>query len=109
MRVTTWAEYGLIVSIHLARRAGQGPVAAREASQRSARQRLARRSAACRAPSVPDRRGGVGQLTRLSHEELLRYSRHLTLPDVGLQGQANLREARVVLVGAGGLGSPAAL
>jgi Rrf2 family protein len=33
MRVTTWAEYGLIVSIHLARRAGQGPVAARELSE----------------------------------------------------------------------------
>jgi Rrf2 family protein len=32
MRVTTWAEYGLIVSLHLARRAGQGPVAARELS-----------------------------------------------------------------------------
>ena len=45
----------------------------------------------------------------LSHEELLRYSRHLTLPDVGLQGQAKLRAARVLLVGAGGLGSPAAL
>jgi len=48
-------------------------------------------------------------LTTLSHEELLRYSRHLTLPDVGLRGQAKLREARVGLVGAGGLGSPAAL
>ena len=48
-------------------------------------------------------------MTTLSHEELLRYSRHLTLPDVGLRGQAKLREARVVLVGAGGLGSPAAL
>ena len=33
MRVTTWAEYGLIVSIHLARRAGEGPVAARELSE----------------------------------------------------------------------------
>ncbi len=32
MRVTTWAEYGLIVSLHLAKRAGQGPVAARELS-----------------------------------------------------------------------------
>src|SRR2546426_485100 len=45
----------------------------------------------------------------LSHEELLRYSRHLTLPDVGLHGQSKLRDARVLLVGAGGLGSPAAL
>jgi len=48
-------------------------------------------------------------LTTLSHEELLRYSRHLTLPDVGLEGQSKLRDARVLLVGAGGLGSPAAL
>jgi len=48
-------------------------------------------------------------LTTLSHEELLRYSRHLTLPDVGLEGQAKLRDARVLLIGAGGLGSPAAL
>jgi adenylyltransferase/sulfurtransferase len=48
-------------------------------------------------------------LTQLSPGELLRYSRHLTLPDVGLEGQAKLRDARVVLIGAGGLGSPAAL
>jgi adenylyltransferase/sulfurtransferase len=48
-------------------------------------------------------------LTTLSHEELLRYSRHLTLPDVGLEGQSKLKGARVLLVGAGGLGSPAAL
>jgi len=48
-------------------------------------------------------------LTTLSHEELLRYSRHLTLPDVGLEGQSKLRDARVLLVGAGGLGSPSAL
>ena len=34
MRVTTWAEYGLIVSLHLARRAGQGPVAAREMAEK---------------------------------------------------------------------------
>ena len=45
----------------------------------------------------------------LSHEELLRYSRHLTLPEVGLAGQSKLKQARVLLVGAGGLGSPAAL
>ena len=48
-------------------------------------------------------------MTPLSHEELLRYSRHLTLPDVGPEGQAKLKGARVVLIGAGGLGSPAAL
>ncbi len=34
MRVTTWAEYGLIVSLHLARRAGNGPVAARDMAER---------------------------------------------------------------------------
>ena len=45
----------------------------------------------------------------LSHEEILRYSRHLILPDVGVAGQQKLKAARVLLVGAGGLGSPAAL
>ena len=47
--------------------------------------------------------------TRLSQEEVLRYSRHLILPEVGAEGQAKLKAARVLLVGAGGLGSPAAL
>ncbi len=42
-------------------------------------------------------------------EDLIRYARHLTLPEVGLDGQERLRAARVLLVGAGGLGSPAAL
>ncbi len=45
----------------------------------------------------------------LSREELLRYSRHLILPEVGLEGQLKLKSARVLLVGAGGLGSPTAL
>ena len=45
----------------------------------------------------------------LGHEEILRYSRHLILPEVGIEGQCRLRNARVLLVGAGGLGSPAAL
>jgi adenylyltransferase/sulfurtransferase len=45
----------------------------------------------------------------LSHEELIRYSRHLVLPAIGLEGQQRLKAARVLIVGAGGLGSPAAL
>ncbi len=45
----------------------------------------------------------------LSPSELIRYARHLTLPEVGLAGQERLRGARILLVGAGGLGSPAAL
>jgi len=49
------------------------------------------------------------ELPRLSHEEILRYSRHLILPDVGVEGQRRLKAARVLLIGAGGLGSPAAL
>jgi adenylyltransferase/sulfurtransferase len=44
-----------------------------------------------------------------SHPELIRYSRHLALPNVGPEGQEKLKAARVLLVGAGGLGSPAAM
>jgi adenylyltransferase/sulfurtransferase len=45
----------------------------------------------------------------LSHDEIRRYARHLLLPEVGLAGQHKLRAARVVCVGAGGLGSPVAI
>ncbi len=48
-------------------------------------------------------------LPHLAHEEVLRYSRHLLLPEVGVEGQRRLKGARVLLIGAGGLGSPAAL
>src|SRR5436190_4865521 len=49
---------------------------------------------------------GAGTLVQA---ELVRYSRHLILPDVGVAGQEKLKAARVLLIGAGGLGSPAAL
>jgi molybdopterin/thiamine biosynthesis adenylyltransferase/rhodanese-related sulfurtransferase len=45
----------------------------------------------------------------LDEEQRLRYSRHLLIPEIGLAGQQRLLEARVLLIGAGGLGSPAAL
>lgn len=49
------------------------------------------------------------ELPELSQDELLRYSRHLVLPEVGAEGQRRLKAARVLCVGAGGLGSPLAL
>ncbi|HXV86953.1 MAG TPA: molybdopterin-synthase adenylyltransferase MoeB, partial [Gemmatimonadales bacterium] len=51
----------------------------------------------------------MNALAGFSHAEILRYSRHLILPEVGPEGQRRLKAGRVVLVGAGGLGSPAAL
>ena len=45
----------------------------------------------------------------LSKDEVLRYSRHLIMPEVGLEGQLRLKQAKVLLIGAGGLGSPLAL
>ena len=45
----------------------------------------------------------------LSHEEILRYSRHLLIPEVGLEGQRKLKEASVLVIGTGGLGSPVGL
>ncbi len=48
-------------------------------------------------------------LPDLTNEEILRYSRHLILPGVGMRGQQRLKAASVLLVGAGGLGSPVAL
>ncbi len=48
-------------------------------------------------------------LPELSHEEIHRYSRHLLIPDVGLEGQKKLKAASVLVIGTGGLGSPVAL
>ncbi|HVZ60559.1 MAG TPA: molybdopterin-synthase adenylyltransferase MoeB [Terriglobales bacterium] len=45
----------------------------------------------------------------LNNEEVLRYSRHLIMPEVGMEGQLKIKAAKVLCVGAGGLGSPLAL
>src|SRR5580765_2544054 len=45
----------------------------------------------------------------LSNDEILRYSRHLIIPEVGIEGQKKLKAAKVLLVGAGGLGAPLGL
>src|ERR1700754_5146041 len=47
-------------------------------------------------------------LPTLSNEEIARYSRHLILPEVGMEGQQKLKAAKVLCVGTGGLGSPLA-
>jgi len=49
------------------------------------------------------------QLATLNKDEILRYSRHLIMPEVGMEGQQKLKAARVLCIGTGGLGSPLAL
>lgn len=49
------------------------------------------------------------EATELSHEEVQRYSRHLIMPEVGMAGQKKLKAASILLIGAGGLGSPLAM
>ena len=67
---------------------------------------------------VPSIAGGVAAvgamehpaaLPELSNDEILRYSRHLILPEVGMEGQRRLKGARVLMVGTGGLGAPLGL
>jgi adenylyltransferase/sulfurtransferase len=64
---------------------------------------------------VPSIAGGssapaeASSLPELTNEEYARYSRHLILPEVGLEGQRKLKAARVLMIGTGGLGSPLGL
>ena len=53
--------------------------------------------------------GAEKELPTLSNEEYARYSRHLILPEVGLEGQRKIKNARVLMIGTGGLGSPLGL
>src|SRR5689334_12041077 len=51
----------------------------------------------------------TGALPELSADEIQHYSRHLLIPQIGEEGQRRLKAARVLMIGAGGLGSPLAL
>jgi molybdopterin/thiamine biosynthesis adenylyltransferase/rhodanese-related sulfurtransferase/molybdopterin converting factor small subunit len=51
----------------------------------------------------------AAQEVELDRDEILRYSRHLIMPEVGMEGQRRLKAAKVLMIGAGGLGSPLAL
>src|SRR3984893_9333540 len=51
---------------------------------------------------------GAGAFT-MTNDERIRYSRHLIMPEVGAEGQRRLKAARVLCIGAGGVGSPAGL
>ena len=48
-------------------------------------------------------------MAALTRDQILRYSRHLIMPEVGLEGQQKLKDAKILLIGAGGLGSPLGL
>jgi len=60
-------------------------------------------------PSIAGGSPAVNTESSLSQAEVLRYSRHLLLPEVGMTGQRKLKAARVLTIGAGGLGSPLSL
>ncbi len=63
--------------------------------------------------TLPPPRGVIGaergDAAELSNDEIMRYSRHLILPEVNLEGQKKLKAAKILCIGAGGLGSPLAL
>lgn len=66
-------------------------------------------SEGCELRIVPAIAGGTAPLPSLSPQEIGRYSRHIMLPELGMEGQQKLKAAKILIVGAGGLGSPLCL
>ena len=87
-----WLFVGILAAVVLAYRGGLGLLQARAGRTEAVR---------ATAPPAPKR--------TFSDEELERYARHITLREIGGPGQRALKEARVLVVGAGGLGAPALL
>ncbi|MGF1718041.1 molybdopterin-synthase adenylyltransferase MoeB [Photobacterium chitinilyticum] len=63
----------------------------------------------CELRIVPAIAGGTDPLPTLSPQEFSRYSRHIMLPELGMEGQPKLKVAKILIIGAGGLGSPLCL
>src|SRR5205085_12514616 len=59
--------------------------------------------------NIPTSLAGRAERVTLSPQEVARYSRHLIMPEVALEGQKRLKAASILLIGAGGLGSPLGL
>src|ERR1700749_3339906 len=57
--------------------------------------------------ATPSSSAEGASLPSLSNDEIARYSRHLIMPEVGMEGQRKLKAARVLMIGTGGLGAPA--
>src|SRR5271169_2399897 len=58
---------------------------------------------------VTEATAATNRAATLSKEEILRYSRHLIMPEVGMEGQLKIKQAKVLCVGTGGLGAPLGL
>src|ERR1035438_9220513 len=82
---------------------GKDATATKDADTISLVPSIAGGSAVASPPAPPE------EAAALSNEEILRYSRHLIIPEVGMEGQQKLKAAKVLLIGAGGLGAPLGL